>query len=133
MKWHIAIAAALCLWLGLPFREYRTTQLLPIKTLQVLRQEEKIYLISEAAEGEGQTLVKCVADARKKAAGELLFETAQHLVVPDAALARELLRSELLRGSVQVYFSDVRLEPQGLSEYCAAHPSELRLKEFEKD
>ena len=133
MKWYLATAVVLCLWLGLPFREYRTTQLLPIKTLQVLRQEEKIYLISEAAEGEGQTLVKAVADAREKAAGELLFETAQYVIVTDAALAQELLRSELLRGSVQVYFSDVRLEPQGLSEYFAAHPSELRLKEFEKD
>ncbi len=129
--WHCALAAALLTAaFGLPFREYPTQRLLPIRTLQAQRTPDGVYLRSEAGEGEGATWDEAVAALRKNAGGEVFFETTEHIVFSDADLARDAAASGILRPAAQVHFSEKLREAETANDYFSAHPSELRLSDF---
>lgn len=129
--WHcVLLAAILTAVFGLPFREYRTQQLLPIRTLQVQRTEGGIRLLTEVGEGTGATWNEAVDDLRQNASGEVFFDTAEHLVFPDDSLAREAAQSGFLRPSAQVHLSDDLREVETANAYFSAHPSEMRLSNF---
>lgn len=129
--WHCAFAAAiLTAAFGLPFREYPTQRLLPIRTLQAQRTSGGISLRSEAGEGEGATWDEAVADLRKNASGEVFFDTAEHIVFSDAALACDAAASGILRPAAQVHFSEKLRAAETANDYFSAHPSELRLSDF---
>ena len=132
MKWWqgFALAAALTLVLGLPFREYDTKKLLPMKTLQARRQGNTIHIISEAGEGYGQDWMEAVHNLEERAPGEVCFDTAEQAVFSDRPLAREAAQSGLLRPSARVYFSRSAADPQGLYEYLSAHPGSLQISDL---
>ena len=63
MKWlYLVLAVALTCVFGLPFREYDTARLLPIRTLQAAVTEQGVKLVSEVGEGEGITWETAVQD-----------------------------------------------------------------------
>lgn len=132
MKWWIAmlLAAVLTVIFGLPFREYETGQLLPIKTLQAETTPNGVHIVSEVAQGEGETWLAAVADLRKNAAGDVFFDTAEQIVLTDLDLAYAAAQSGLLRPSAQVYIVAQLTEPEGLNAYLSAHPSDLQIKDF---
>lgn len=132
MKWHQALflAAALTVLLGLPFREYDTRKLLPIKTVQAERKDGKIHILSEVGEGLGGTWEEAVQDLEENAPGEVFFDTAEQAVFTDRLLAREAAESGLLRPAAQVYFASRLRDPEGLHEYLSAHPVRLRISDI---
>ncbi len=127
MKYTLAAALLLTVLLGLPFREYDTGKLLPIQTLQADLENGRVLLVSEAGSGEGDTFAEAVEDLRKKASGDVFFDTAEHLVLCDASLLPQILEEDLLRPAAQVYFAHALQAPDGLSDYLSAHPAGLTL------
>ncbi len=130
MKWLcIALALALVLAFGLPFREYDTAKLLPIQTLQGDIIEGQVCLVSEAGEGTGPDFLSAVENLRENAAGDVFFETTEHLILCSEALLPQIIDSRLLRPSAQLYTAPELQAPEGLWEYLAAHPSAVTLGE----
>ena len=132
MKWWqaLALAVVLTVILGLPFREYPTKQLLPIKTVQAERRDGQVHILSKVGEGRGETWELAVEDLRQKASGEVFFDTAEQAVFTDPLLAREAARSGILRPAARVYFFPRLADPEGLYEYLAAHPGSLKISDI---
>lgn len=129
--WHCGlIAVGLTLIFGLPFREYETQRLLPVRALQAHRKDGGVYLLTEVGEGFGVSWDKAVEDLRKNAPGEVFFDTAQQAVFSDFALAKQAADSRILRPSAQVYFSQTVQEPEGLSDFLSAHPSDTQISQL---
>ena len=126
MKWAILTALALTLYFGLPFREYETGQLLPIKTV-CAEFNGGVHIVSEVAHGWGATWNEAVEDLRANASGDVLFDTAEHLVVTDVRLAQDAKAD--LRTSAQVYLVSELPPIDGLHAYLKAHPSENTLED----
>ena len=130
MKWALLAAAALVCAYGLPYREYETAQLLPIQCLQAQRQGSEIVLRWEDGEARGRDWESAVDELRRKAKGELLFDTASELVVSDGALAREAAESGELRPGAQIYFAKEFADPKELHAYLTAHPGKRTLSDY---
>ncbi len=129
--WHcVLIAAVLTLGFGLPFHEYETQSLLPMKTLQAVRTADGIRIISEVGEGFGESWTQAVENLRQNASGEVFFDTAEQTLFSDRALALQAAQSGLLRPAAQVYFIDSAVEPEGLNAYLSAHPSDLKISDL---
>lgn len=125
MKWaYILAAVALTVVFGLPFREYDAAKLLPVRTVQAAKTARGVKLVTERGAAEGATWTEAVAALREAASGDVFFDTAEQLVVCDPSLLPEILRSDELRPSAQVYFADALTAPEGLNEYLSAHESE---------
>jgi len=127
MKWALFTAFALTLFFGLPFREYETQQLLPIKTL-CAEYDDGIHIMSEVAEGRGKTWAQAVEDLRNNAAGDVFFDTAEQFVTTDAALAVDAKAD--LRPSAQIYLVSELPPIDGLYAYLKAHPSETTMEDL---
>lgn len=131
--WHcLVIGAILTALLGLPFHEYETQQLLPMKTVQAVRDKGGVRIVSEIGEGFGQTWTDAVKDLRQKASGEVFFDTAEFAIFSDRALASDAARSGLLRPAARVCFADSVATTDGLQAYLKAHPSRLRIADLMK-
>lgn len=130
MKWALLTAAVLVCLLGLPYREYHTAQLLPIQCLQAQRQGTVIVLRWEEGEARGRDWQSAVDELRRKAPGELLFDTASELVVSDGDLAREAAHSGDLRPGAQVYFASDFADGKELHAYLTAHPCNRTLADY---
>ena len=130
MKWTLFAALILILLYGLPFRDYDTAKLLPIRCLQARREQGEIVLRSEHGEGRGETWDKAVENLRKNASGEVFFDTAEQIVCSDAALAQEAANSKLLRPAAEVYFAEEFSDPAALHQYLSAHPSMQKISDF---
>lgn len=131
MKWlYLVLAVALTCVFGLPFREYDTARLLPIRTLQAAVTEQGVKIVSEVGEGEGATWEAAVQDLRDRASGEVFFDTAEQLVLCDPALTNQIVDSGLLRPAAQVYYADALRPPEGLNEYLTAHESTLTVADL---
>lgn len=127
MKFIIPIALILTLLFGLPFREHDTAKLLPIQSLQAEVREGRVHLRSEAGEGAGESFLQAVEDLRQNAAGDVFFDTTEHLLLCNAELLPQILESGLLRPAAQVYYVTELQEQEGLSDYLSAHSSQLTL------
>ena len=121
MKWAILTAVVLTVIFGLPFREYETQQLLPIKTLCAEYADGEVHIVSEVGEGRGSTWQAAVEDLKLHAAGDVFFDTAEQIVVTHRELA--LAAKDDLRPSAQVYFVKKLPEIDDLYAYLKAHPS----------
>jgi hypothetical protein len=130
MKWALVTAAALVCAFGLPYREYKTAQLLPIRCLQAQRRGQEIVLRWEEGEATGRDWQSAVDELRRKAHGELLFDTASELVVSDTALAEEAAESGELRPAAQVYFASDFADGKELHAYLTAHPGNRTLSDY---
>lgn len=131
MKWiYPLLAVALTAVFGLPFREYDTARLLPIKTVQVEKTENGVRLISEIGSGEGEDWSAAVDDLRKNAPGEVFFDTAEQVVFCDRSLVRQVVDSGELRPAAQVYYADAPTDPEGLNDYLSAHESGVTVAEL---
>ncbi len=130
MKWALLTAAALICAFGLPYREYETAQLLPIQCLQAQRRGGEIVLRWEEGEARGRDWQSAVDELRRKAPGELLFDTAAELVASDEALVREAAESGELRPGAQVYFASDFADAKELHAYLTAHPGKRTLSDF---
>lgn len=132
MKWWLALLTAIVLTLifGLPFREYETQQLLPIKTLQAEYTENGIHIASDVGEGKGESWQSAVEDLRKNASGDVFFDTAEQLAVTDRLLALEAAHSGELRPSAQVYLVSELAPMKGLYEFLKAHPSDWQISDY---
>lgn len=132
MKWFPAVllAAALTLVFGLPFREYNTAQLLPIRTLQVEKTEAGLHILSDAGEGTGKAWADAVENLRQNASGDVFFDTAERIVFCGGVSPRAAVESGDLRPAAQVYFAAAPIEQEKLNDYLAAHPSPLRVAEL---
>ena len=131
MKWSIFLAVVLCCIFGLPFREHDTQKLLPIQTVQILRSEQGIRLISEVGSGEGSTWDEAVEDLKSSAAGHVFFDTAENVVFCGYGLSEEVLAGGQLRPAARVYFAKEPVEAEGLSAWLSAHPSGLSLADLQ--
>lgn len=131
MKWGYALAAVVltCVF-GLPFSEYDTASLLPIKTVQAARTADGVTLVSEVGQGVGASWSEAVADLRENASGEVFFDTAEQIVFCSRSLVDEALESGELRPSAQVYFARKLRRPEGLHEYLSAHESDLTVADL---
>lgn len=132
MKWTTALllAALLTLLFGLPFQEYETAHLLPIKTLQAERTAEGVHLCSEVGEGWGEDWASAVEDLRQRASGDVFFETAEQIVFCDQTVARQAAQSGDLRPAAQVRFAREPYPQEGLSAYLGAHASALTVADL---
>ena len=130
MKWALLTAAALICAFGLPYREYETAQLLPIQCLQAQRRDGEIVLRWEEGEARGRDWQSAVDELRRKAPGELLFDTVAELVASDEALVREAAESGELRPGAQVYFASDFADAKELHAYLTAHPGKRTLSDF---
>ena len=131
MKWlYLLLAVALTGLFGLPFREYDTARLLPIRTLQAAVTEQGVKIVSEVGEGEGVTWETAVQDLRDKASGEVFFDTAEQIILCDRSLTDQVVESGLLRPAAQVYYADALRSPEGLNEYLTAHESTLTVADL---
>ena len=130
MKWLILAAVLLTCVFGLPFRDYDTAKLLPIRCIQAQRENGQIVLLSEAGEGSGKTWTEAVENLRQNAAGDVFFDTAEQAVFSDEALASEAAQSKLLRPAAEVYFADSFADPKELHSYLSAHPSKQKISDF---
>ena len=131
MKWlYLVLAVALTGVFGLPFREYDTARLLPIRTLQAAVTEQGVKIVSEVGEGEGVTWEAAVQDLRDKASGEVFFDTAEQIILCDRSLTAQVVESGLLRPAAQVYYADTLRSPEGLNEYLTAHESSLTVADL---
>lgn len=132
MKWcYLVAAVVLTAAFGLPFREFDTGKLLPIRTVQVACDGETVQLVSEVGEGSGASWQEAVRDLRSNAAGEVFFDTAEQIVfcgTVSQPLLREICAD--LRPSAQVYEADALQDPEGLNEYLSAHESALTLADL---
>lgn len=131
MKWCYALAAIVltCVF-GLPFSEYDTASLLPIKTIQAARTRDGVTIVSEVGQGVGETWSDAVSDLRENAPGEVFFETAEQVIFCSRTLASEAVESGDLRPSAQVYFARKLCEPEGLNAYLSAHVSNLTVADL---
>lgn len=129
LKWCAALltAVVLCLCWGLPFEEYDTAELLPLGTVQVARQGGRVMVRSEAGSGTGENFAEAVEALKAKAAGQVFFETAEHIVLCDPGLLPQVAASPLLRPAAKVYFSPRLIDSQGLNRYLSAHSSSLTI------
>lgn len=132
MKWlpAILLAAALTVLFGLPFREYDTAQLLPIRTLQVEKTEAGLHILSDAGEGTGKTWADAVENLRQNASGDVFFDTAERIVFCRGVSPRAAVESGDLRPAAQVYFAAEPYEEENFNDYFAAHPSSLSVAEL---
>lgn len=132
MKWFptVLLAAALTLIFGLPFREYDTAQLLPIRTLQVEKTAEGVHILSDAGEGTGENWAAAVENLRENAAGEVFFDTAEQIVFRGGAVVREAVESGDLRPAAQIYFVSELRQGEPLNDYYTAHQSDLSVAEL---
>ena len=131
MKWiYPTLAVILTLAFGLPFQEYDTARLLPIKTVQVERTEKGVHLISEVGEGEGADWRAAVEDLRANAPGDVFFDTAEQVIFCNRSLVAQVVASEELRPAAQVYYADAPLDPEGLNEYLSAHESDITVADL---
>ena len=132
MKWTTALllAAAVTVIFGLPFREYDTQRLLPIKTVQVEKDRNGVHIVSEVGEGRGASWAEAVADLRANAPGDVFFETAEQVVFCSWQVVCEAAESGDLRPAAQVYFADGLQEPEGLNTYLSAHETSLTVADL---
>lgn len=132
MKWTATLAVAILLTIvfGLPFRQYDTHKLLPIKTLQVISEAGQVRLISEVGEGKGRSFEEAVEDLRRNAPGDVFFDTAEQILFGLGAPMKEVVESGLLRPSAKVYYINTPKDPAGLGEWLGAHPTELTLAQL---
>lgn len=134
MKWpYLLAAAALTVIFGLPFREYNTEQLLPVRTVQAARTENGVRLVTEIGAAEGATWNEAVAALREQASGDVFFDTAEQLVVCAPSLLPEIVESGDLRPAAQVYFAAAPTDPDGLNDYLRAHQSGRTVAELRYD
>lgn len=127
MKWPYLLAAvALTAIFGLPFREYDTAKLLPVRTVQAaVTASGAVKLVTDVGEAEGETWAAAVTALCEGAPGDVFFDTAEQLVVCAPELLPDIVDSGDLRPSAQVYFADALTGPEGLNEYLRAHESDL--------
>ena len=131
MKWlYLVLAMALTCVFGLPFREYDTARLLPIRTLQAAVTEQGVKIVSEVGEGEGATWEAAVQNLRDNASGEVFFDTAEQIILCDRSLTNRVVESGLLRPAAQMYYADALRSPEGLNEYLTAHESSLTVADL---
>lgn len=132
MKWFptVLLAAALTLIFGLPFREYDTAQLLPIRTLQVEKTAKGVHILSDAGEGTGENWAAAVENLRENAAGEVFFDTAEQIVFRGGAVVREAVESGELRPAAQIYFVSELRKDDLLNDYYKTHQSDLSVAEL---
>ena len=130
MKWFLLTAAVLTCVFGLPFRDYDTAKLLPIRCIQARREDGQILLLSEAGEGRGKTWQEAVENLRQNASGEVFFDTAEQVIFSDEALAHEAADSKILRPAAEVYFAQNFTDPEELHKYLSAHPSGQKISDF---
>ena len=131
--WHCAlIAAILSVIFGLPFPEYRTQELLPIRSLQAERTENGVHIVSEVGEGYGANWLDAIENLRANAAGDVFFDTAEHAVFTELSLATEAAHSGILRPAAQVYLVESLLNRADLNAYLTAHPSGVQISDLER-
>lgn len=133
MKWYTALflAAALVALFGLPFAEYDTAALLPLRVLQVEKTSAGVRIVGDIGEtGCGADFSAAADDLRARAAGTVLFDTAEQVVLCDESLAREVALSGALRPSTMVYFSKTVLIRDNISAYLSAHRSDLTVADL---
>lgn len=132
MKWFptVLLAAALTMIFGLPFREYDTAQLLPIRTLQVEKTAAGVHILSDAGEGSGKSWAAAVENLRGNAAGIVFFDTAEQIVFCGGKIVREAVMSGDLRPAAQIYFAERPVRNDSLNDYYSAHESTLRVAEL---
>lgn len=131
MKWicTVLVAAALTLLFGLPFREYDTAKLLPIRTVQVEQTDAGVHIVSEVGEGTGRTWREAVQSLRAGTPGDVFFETAEQVVFcgRSESIAETVAESGDLRPAAQIYSAASVREPDGLNAYLSAHESLVTL------
>lgn len=127
MKWlpTVLLAAALVVIFGLPFRQYDTAQLLPIRTLQVEKTKNGVHIRSDAGEGSGKTWAAAVENLRNNAAGDVFFGTAEQIVFCGCPVDRAAITDGVLRPAAQVYFAQKMQDNDALNEFYSAHRSGL--------
>ena len=135
MKWPYLLAAiALTAVFGLPFREYDTAKLLPVRTVQAaLTASGAVKLVTDVGEAEGETWTEAVAALREGAPGDVFFDTAEQLVVCSPSLLPDIVESGDLRPAAQVYFADALTDPEGLNGYLSAHESDRTVADVRYD
>ena len=132
MKWlpTVLLAAALTMVFGLPFREYDTALLLPIRTLHVEKTATGVHIRSDAGEGTGKDWAAAVEDLRENAPGDVFFDTAEQIIFCGGTIVREAIESGILRPAAQVYFAPELQDEELLNEYYSAHQSKLSVAEL---
>lgn len=124
MKWGYLLAgAALTLCFGLPFREYNTETLLPLHYLQVAKGSGEVRIVSDVGEGRGKSWAAAVGNLKRNAAGDVFFDTAEQVICCAPELLPEIGESGVMRPAAQIYFAKELQQPEGLSDYLAAHES----------
>lgn len=131
MKRWLLAALILLLIYGLPFRKYETEKLLPILCLQAQRVNGRVYILSEAGKGSGANWQEAVEDLKRKASGEVFFDTAEQVVFSDASLAVEAAQSGILRPAAEVFLAKGFRDPKSLHGYLSQHGSGLTIADLE--
>ena len=107
--------------------------LLPVETLCVTKEKGRVVVTGREVRGEGKDWASAMANLEATASGAVFLETADRLVISEAAAdcLPDICRDERLRPAVQLYW----LRGQGgaaLEDFTAAHESPATIAEPEE-
>lgn len=124
----LALAVVLCG--GWPLAPMEVSELLPARVLLVERTGGTVMVSCGAATGSGAGLEQAMEDMERTAAGELLLDTVEHVVLHASAYALldEAAQSTRLRPAARVYLGEGELpEAEEAEAYLRVHGGTVTL------
>lgn len=124
----LVLAAALCG--GWPLVPVEVSELLPARVLLVERAGGTVTVSCGAAAGSGAGLEQAMEDMERTAAGQLLLDTVEHVVLHASAYAllEEAAQSTRLRPAARVYLGEGELpEAEEAEAYLRVHGGTVTL------
>lgn len=129
-KWIYALALALAVFC-MPQQRHSLNKMKPVETLLVYRREGKAALLTDdGTSGSGATFREAVENMKCTAAGDVLLQTVDFLVIaPDCEdLLPEI--AGFLRSGTQVCMLTQYEEPEKISEFLRMHRPGVSLQEI---
>ena len=128
LVYGILLSAALLI----PTNHVELAKMRPVETVRIRNQDEWIVIETDTEDtGRGSTLEEAVKDLRDTAAGRVYVDTAQYLIVEEAAESQIGKLKELLKPGVRVCIEKGEIDMQTVGEYLRAHSPEMKLKNWQ--
>lgn len=117
----------------LPFEIHDAAELAPIRTLQVEATGQGFHLRGDGGQqGSGETFELAVKDLKKASTGVAFLQTAQKIILSgkiDIAV-EQVIASDALRPSSEVYTAQEQLDLEEVTAYLAARSSGMTLSDL---
>ncbi|MCQ2419408.1 MAG: hypothetical protein MJ085_06445 [Clostridia bacterium] len=117
----------------LPFEIHDAAELAPIRTLQVEASGQGFLLRGEnGQQGSGETFELAVEDLKKASSGVAFLQTAQKIILSGSidVAVEQVVMSEALRPSSEVYTAQEQLDLEQVTAYLSARSSDVTLSDL---